>query len=73
MPDLRLRESNLHTQLDALDAQLLDRASDLALAESLESFLARLRDDAAQTASRAVYESAGTASASAREPPLTRR
>ncbi len=52
MPDLRSRESSLRAQLDALDAQLLDRASYLALAESLESFLARLRDGA-ETASLA--------------------
>ncbi|MBA3875926.1 MAG: hypothetical protein C0498_03155 [Anaerolinea sp.] len=47
MPDLRSREASLRAQLDALDAQLLDRASYLALAETLETFLARLREAAA--------------------------
>jgi site-specific DNA recombinase len=47
VPNLRSREASLRAQLDALDAQLLDRASYLALAESLESFLARLREAAA--------------------------
>ena len=46
MPALRTRESSLRTQLDALDAQLIDRERFLAVAESLETFLARLRQGA---------------------------
>ena len=44
-PDLRSRERSLHTQLDAVATQLVDREAYLRLAENLETFLARLRDN----------------------------
>ncbi len=50
MPELRKRQASIRAQLDALDSQLVDRETFLALAENLESFLARLRD-AAENAS----------------------
>jgi site-specific DNA recombinase len=43
MPPLRHREAAIHTQLAALEAELLDAETYLALAESLEGFLAKLR------------------------------
>ncbi len=43
MPDLRARETNLHGQLDALDAQLADQEAYLKLADDLEGFLTQLR------------------------------
>ncbi|MGH8900679.1 MAG: recombinase zinc beta ribbon domain-containing protein [Egibacteraceae bacterium] len=46
MPDLRKRETTIRAQLDALDAQLVDAATYLELAENLGSFLSRLRDTA---------------------------
>lgn len=46
MPDLRTREQTVKAQLDALDAQLLDRQAHLQLAENLGSFLSRLREGA---------------------------
>src|SRR6266851_1148292 len=46
MTDLRRREGNVESQLDALDAQAADRESYLKLAETLESFLARLGEGA---------------------------
>jgi site-specific DNA recombinase len=46
MPELRKRQSTLQAQLDALATQQVDRESYLALAENLESFLARLSDSA---------------------------
>ena len=46
-PELRARETSLRSQLDALAAQLVDRDAYLKLAENLEGFLARLRDNAA--------------------------
>jgi site-specific DNA recombinase len=46
-PELRARETSLRGQLDALAAQLVDREAYLKLAENLEGFLARLRDNAA--------------------------
>jgi site-specific DNA recombinase len=46
MPTLRQRETVLQTQLAALEAQLLDADTYVALAESLEGFLARLHDAA---------------------------
>jgi len=45
-PALRAKEQTLRAQLDALDAQLVDQAAYLKLAETLESFLSRLRDKA---------------------------
>jgi site-specific DNA recombinase len=45
-PALRAKEQTLRAQLDALDAQLVDQAAYLKLAETLESFLGRLRDKA---------------------------
>ncbi len=45
-PDLRKREVTLQSQLHALDQQLVDRDTCLALAENLESFLTQLRDTA---------------------------
>jgi len=46
MPDLRAKDTSLQASLDALDAQLLNRDTYLKLAEDLETFLARLRDQA---------------------------
>jgi len=46
MPDLRAKDTSLQASLEALEAQLLDRETYLKLAEDLESFLARLRDQA---------------------------
>ena len=46
MPDLRARETNLRSQIDALDAQLADREVYLKLADDLEGFLAQLRTNA---------------------------
>ncbi len=46
MPSLRARETSLHSQLDALAAQITDRDAYLKLADDLESFLARLRHNA---------------------------
>ena len=43
MPHLRARETSLHSQLDALDAQAADRDAYLKLASGLEGFLAQLR------------------------------
>jgi site-specific DNA recombinase len=45
-PPLRTKESSLHSQLSALEAQLVDQEAYLQLAETLESFLTRLRDAA---------------------------
>jgi hypothetical protein len=42
MPPLRHREAAIQTQLAALEAELLDADTYLALAESLEGFLAKL-------------------------------
>lgn len=50
IPELRKKEVGLRTQLDALDAEIVDRESCLALADDLASFLARLRE-AAQSSS----------------------
>ena len=50
MPELRKKEVSLRTQLDTLDAQIIDRDSCLALADDLASFLARLHQ-AAQSSS----------------------
>jgi site-specific DNA recombinase len=46
MPNLRARETSLRNQIDALEAQLVDREVYLALAEDLEGFLAQLRNGA---------------------------
>ena len=46
MPELRTRETSLRQQIDALDAQLADRAVYLKLADNLEDFLASLRSKA---------------------------
>jgi len=46
MPGLRARETSLHSQLDALAAQITDRDAYLKLADDLEGFLARLRHNA---------------------------
>src|SRR5215472_2887694 len=46
MPELRKKEVSLRTQLDALDAEIIDRESCLALADDLTSFLARLHEAA---------------------------
>lgn len=43
-PELRRREAALRSDLNTLDAQLVDRDTWLKLAETLESFLARLRE-----------------------------
>jgi site-specific DNA recombinase len=45
-PDLRAKQASLRASLDSLQAQLLDRDTYLKLAEDLESFLARLHDQA---------------------------
>ncbi len=44
MPDLRAKQAALQGNLDALQAQLLDRDTYLKLAENLEGFLTRLRE-----------------------------
>lgn len=46
MPELRQRQTRLRSDLEALEAQLLDSETYLQLAENLESFLSRLRDSA---------------------------
>jgi site-specific DNA recombinase len=46
MPDLRAKQAALQGNLDALQAQLLDRDTYLKLAENLEGFLTRLRETA---------------------------
>jgi DNA invertase Pin-like site-specific DNA recombinase len=46
LPALRAKQHTLRAQLDALDAQLVDQAAYLKLAQTLESFLDRLRDKA---------------------------
>jgi site-specific DNA recombinase len=46
MPALRAKQQTLRAQLDTLDAQLIDQQTYLQLAETLEGFLARLRDSA---------------------------
>ena len=47
VPALRARETSLSGQLEAVAAQLVDREAYLKLAENLEGFLTRLRDNAA--------------------------
>ena len=47
MPDLRARETGLKDQIAALDAQAADRDAYLKLADGLEGFLARLRQNSA--------------------------
>ena len=49
LPDLRKKETGIRAELEALEAQLLDKETYLKLAENLESFLARLRDAAANS------------------------
>ena len=44
MPTLRKRQTTLHAQLDALDAELHDAETYLKLADTLEGFLGRLTD-----------------------------
>jgi site-specific DNA recombinase len=44
MPDLRKKEISLRADLKALEARLLDQETYLKLAETLDSFLARLRN-----------------------------
>ena len=46
MPDLRAKQTSLQAALDALDAAQIDQETYLKLAENLESFLSRLRDNA---------------------------
>ena len=46
MPPLRQRETAVQSQLAALEAELLDAETYVALAESLEGFLAKLHDAA---------------------------
>jgi site-specific DNA recombinase len=46
MPSLRQRETTIQAQLAALEAELLDAETYVALAESLEGFLAKLHDAA---------------------------
>jgi site-specific DNA recombinase len=47
MPGLRARETGLKDQIAALDAQAADRDAYLRLAEGLEGFLGRLRENSA--------------------------
>jgi site-specific DNA recombinase len=47
MPDLRARQTGLKDQIAALDAQAADRDAYLKLADDLQGFLARLRENAA--------------------------
>jgi hypothetical protein len=46
MPGLRKREQAISAELNAIDSQLADRAGYLRLAETVTSFLARLRETA---------------------------
>jgi site-specific DNA recombinase len=46
MPNLRKKKSALRAQLDALEGEILNRESYVALAENLEKFLRRLQDRA---------------------------
>jgi site-specific DNA recombinase len=46
MPELRKREQTIRTELNAIESQLTDRAGYLRLAETVTSFLARLREAA---------------------------
>jgi site-specific DNA recombinase len=46
MPELRKREQAISAELNAIDSQLADRAGYLRLAETVTSFLARLRETA---------------------------
>jgi site-specific DNA recombinase len=46
MPELRKREQAIGAELDAIQSQLADRAGYLRLAETVTSFLARLRTTA---------------------------
>jgi site-specific DNA recombinase len=43
MPELRRKEASVRSQMEAMDAQLIDRAAYLKLVENLEDFLARLQ------------------------------
>jgi len=43
MPDLRAKQAALQASIDSLDTQVLDQETYLKLAETLEDFLARLR------------------------------
>ena len=45
-PDLRAKQASVRASLDALDAAQMDKETYLKLAENLETFLARLRDNA---------------------------
>ena len=47
MPHLRARETNLRSQIDALDVQAADRDAYLKLADDLEGFLTQLRTSTA--------------------------
>ncbi|MGH3280193.1 MAG: hypothetical protein ACRDNW_13790 [Trebonia sp.] len=47
MPDLRARETGLKDQIAALGAQAAGRGAYLRLADDLEGFLARLRENSA--------------------------
>jgi len=46
MPELRKRDQAISAELNALESQLADRAGYLRLAETMTSFLARLRETA---------------------------
>jgi len=46
MPELRKRDQAISTELNAIESQLADRAGYLRLAETVTSFLARLRETA---------------------------
>ena len=46
MPELRKREQAISAELNAIESQLADRAGYLRLAETVTSFLARLRETA---------------------------
>jgi hypothetical protein len=52
MPDLRAKQTALTAAMDALDAQLLDQGTYLKLAQTLEDFLARLRETPRQPLSK---------------------
>ena len=49
MPDLRKKEASLRSSLQALEARVAEQEIYLQLAESLEGFLSRLRDAAANS------------------------
>jgi len=59
MPDLRKKQAALRAQLDALEAETLNRETYVALAENLEKFLRRSRTVPKRPRSKSGKESCG--------------